>query len=91
MVENYGETVQDRAIPNPIRTFDEAYANFRESLPWAIVRTLRIFVLFVLFFASHTAQTKVYCTLCTASLTLKVNRTQGTMIAVCLLKPSLID
>lgn len=90
MVENYGETVQDRAIPNPIRTFDEAYANFRESLPRAIVRTLCI-CSFFLVFASHTVQTKVYCTLCTASLTLKVNRTQGTMIAVCLLKPSLID
>lgn len=43
MVENYGETVQDRAIPNPIRTFDEAYANFRESLPWAIHKTLFFF------------------------------------------------
>lgn len=32
MVENYGETVQDRAIPNPIRTFDEAYANFPEVM-----------------------------------------------------------
>ncbi|KAK2574488.1 putative ATP-dependent RNA helicase DDX43 [Acropora cervicornis] len=32
MVENYGETVQDRAIPNPIRTFDEAYANFPEIM-----------------------------------------------------------
>ena len=50
-----------------------------------------LFFLFFFVFASHTVQTKVYCTLCTASLTLKVNRTQGTMIAVCLLEPSLID
>ena len=31
MVENYGETVQDRQIPNPVRTFGEAYADFRKS------------------------------------------------------------
>jgi len=31
MVENYGESVQDRAIPNPIRTFKEAFADFRKS------------------------------------------------------------
>ena len=31
IVENYGDTVQDRAIPNPIRTFKEAYADFRKS------------------------------------------------------------
>ena len=31
MVENYGETVQDRQIPNPVRTFSEAYADFRKS------------------------------------------------------------
>lgn len=30
MVENYGESVQDRIIPNPIRTFGEAYADYRE-------------------------------------------------------------
>ena len=30
MVENYGETVQDRPIPNPVRTFGEAYADFRK-------------------------------------------------------------
>ena len=52
---------------------------------------LYVLLFFLFFFASHTVQTKVYCTLCTASLTLKVNRTQGTIIAVCLLKPSLID
>ena len=39
MVENYGETVQDRPIPNPVRTFGEAYADFRKShsffkAPW---------------------------------------------------------
>lgn len=32
MVENYGESVQDRHIPNPVRTFGEAYADFRKSL-----------------------------------------------------------
>lgn len=31
MVENYGESVQDRQIPNPVRTFGEAYADFRKS------------------------------------------------------------
>lgn len=31
-VENYGESVQDRAIPNPIRTFSEAYADFPEIM-----------------------------------------------------------
>jgi len=31
MVENYGETVQGRQIPNPVRTFGEAYADFRKS------------------------------------------------------------
>ena len=31
MVENYGDTVQDRQIPNPVRTFGEAYADFRKS------------------------------------------------------------
>ena len=31
MVENYGELVQDRKIPNPVRTFGEAYADYCES------------------------------------------------------------
>ena len=30
MVENYGESIQDRSIPNPVTTFAEAYADFRE-------------------------------------------------------------
>lgn len=32
MVENYGESVQDRIIPNPIRTFGEAYADYPEIM-----------------------------------------------------------
>ncbi|XP_068681098.1 probable ATP-dependent RNA helicase DDX43 isoform X1 [Montipora foliosa] len=32
MVDNYGDSVQDRAIPNPIRTFGEAYADFPEIM-----------------------------------------------------------
>ena len=30
MVENYGESIQDRSIPNPVTTFAEAYADYRE-------------------------------------------------------------
>lgn len=32
MVDNYGDSVQDRAIPNPIRTFGEAYDDFPEIM-----------------------------------------------------------
>ncbi|XP_073258696.1 probable ATP-dependent RNA helicase DDX43 [Porites lutea] len=31
-VENYGESVQDRQIPNPIRTFGEAFADYPEVM-----------------------------------------------------------
>ena len=34
MVENYGENVQDRPIPKPVRTFDEAYGEYRKSLSY---------------------------------------------------------
>ena len=36
-VENYGETVQDRPIPNPVRTFAEAYADYRKFLSFVKV------------------------------------------------------
>lgn len=36
-VENYGETVQDRPIPNPVRTFGEAYADYRKFLSFVKV------------------------------------------------------
>ena len=40
MVENYGETVQDRQIPNPVRTFGEAYADFRKSHSYMHVKVI---------------------------------------------------
>lgn len=36
-VENYGETVQERLIPNPVRTFGEAYADYRKFLSFVKV------------------------------------------------------
>ena len=36
-VENYGETVQNRPIPNPVRTFGEAYADYRKFLSFVKV------------------------------------------------------
>ncbi|PFX20883.1 probable ATP-dependent RNA helicase DDX43 [Stylophora pistillata] len=32
MVENYGESVQDRSLPNPVTTFAEAYADYPEIM-----------------------------------------------------------
>lgn len=32
MVENYGESIQDRSIPNPVTTFAEAYADYPEIM-----------------------------------------------------------
>ncbi|KXJ28996.1 probable ATP-dependent RNA helicase DDX43 [Exaiptasia diaphana] len=32
MVENYGETVQDRFIPNPVKTFEEAFQDYPDIL-----------------------------------------------------------
>lgn len=83
MVENYGETVQDRAIPNPIRTFEEAYADFCESLPWAIVTTQ------CLFFASHAVQTKIYHMHCISAIEGEQNT--GCHDSSLSFKPSLIN
>jgi len=69
MVENYGETVQDRQIPNPVRTFGEAYADFRKSLSFlkGILREPHEWHIYDLYLYMYI--TKLTCTSVSSSIT----------------------
>ena len=63
MVDNYGDSVQDRAIPNPIRTFGEAYDDFRESRVFDLLNiTRRQKLMFIVIILGHmnTVRTEMY-------------------------------